>query len=250
MVWNTIAEKILQLNDLDRQCQAFGAAKHRYAFRPVLSTDHLKEFERDHAFQIPDELRKVYLELGNGGVGPHYGLLPLDQWQLFQPAIPYHGADHHRQRYLEEHPDADPANPYFEADFDEITGLVGVIHEGCGHMTCMVTAGEKVGKIVYCSCDGHLSDADANLADIYLDWLHTEIGLFKEAARTVENYRTASDSPGGYESTVVKRDRERRIRSLLNMPGTDASAPYEYPEETDFLGWNDPPLPRWWEFWK
>ena len=68
MVWNTIAEKILQLNDLDRQCQAFGAAKHRYAFRPVLSTDHLKEFERDHAFQIPDELRKVYLELGNGGI--------------------------------------------------------------------------------------------------------------------------------------------------------------------------------------
>jgi hypothetical protein len=36
------------------------------------------QFEKHHNITLPDDYRRFILQAGNGGAGPHYGLLPLE----------------------------------------------------------------------------------------------------------------------------------------------------------------------------
>lgn len=65
----TLRETLAALAAADPKHQRFGAAHHRYALAPPL---------RD-ATHLPDELRAYATQIAGGGVGPYYGLLPLDR---------------------------------------------------------------------------------------------------------------------------------------------------------------------------
>ena len=45
--------------------------------RPPLSIADIEEAERRLGFPLPELLRELYTEIGDGGFGPSYGLLPL-----------------------------------------------------------------------------------------------------------------------------------------------------------------------------
>jgi SMI1 / KNR4 family (SUKH-1) len=50
---------------------------HHTAFPPV-TEEHLAHTEAQLGFELPSFLRRLYLEVGNGGFGPGYGLFPLN----------------------------------------------------------------------------------------------------------------------------------------------------------------------------
>lgn len=49
------------------------------SYNPCLSEEDIKEFEHKHCITLPDDYRTFISEIGNGGFGPGYGLLPLDK---------------------------------------------------------------------------------------------------------------------------------------------------------------------------
>ncbi|MEO8551902.1 MAG: hypothetical protein ABI678_18125 [Kofleriaceae bacterium] len=66
---STLRDTLVALATADPELRRFGAAHHRYVLAPVL---------RD-ASGLPGELRAYATQIAGGGVGPYYGLLPLDR---------------------------------------------------------------------------------------------------------------------------------------------------------------------------
>lgn len=55
-----------------------GYTLHRQIVTPLATIDDLAEAEEQLGFELPPFLKRLYLEVGNGGFGPGYGLLPLN----------------------------------------------------------------------------------------------------------------------------------------------------------------------------
>jgi uncharacterized protein (TIGR02996 family) len=77
-----LREKIDRLRALDGRKEVFGAANgrfgHGYHLHPPVAEADLLKFELRHSLVLPGEYRAFLLRVGNGGVGPDYGLFPLD----------------------------------------------------------------------------------------------------------------------------------------------------------------------------
>jgi hypothetical protein len=70
-----------RLRALDPDLQQFGALEHEYRLHPTLPEQALAAFEREHGLTLPTEYRLFLAQVGNGGAGPHYGLVPLAPWR-------------------------------------------------------------------------------------------------------------------------------------------------------------------------
>ena len=75
--------------------RVFGVREHRFRFHPPLGGAALDAFEARHQLLLPVDYRAFLAEVGNGGAGPFYGVLPLDtpaqEEQLTRP-FPHHAA--------------------------------------------------------------------------------------------------------------------------------------------------------------
>jgi hypothetical protein len=66
-----------KLSALDMRRRVFGAFRHDYRFNAPLSMKRVEKFERDHKVSLPTPYRRFITELGDGGAGPYYGIVPL-----------------------------------------------------------------------------------------------------------------------------------------------------------------------------
>jgi hypothetical protein len=64
----------LQERNADRERATTGGIHPRKAIRPV-SLEALERAERSIGFKLPELVRAIYLEVGNGGLGPGYGIV-------------------------------------------------------------------------------------------------------------------------------------------------------------------------------
>jgi hypothetical protein len=74
-----IQEKLILLRDGDRMFQILGSQAHKYQLNPCMSADHLRSVEGEIGIRLPDGDRRFLLVVGNGGAGPYYGLIPLEE---------------------------------------------------------------------------------------------------------------------------------------------------------------------------
>jgi hypothetical protein len=56
--------------------------------QPPVSPEAIAEAEADLAFRLPELLRRLYTEVGNGGFGPVFGLIPLSAASLGEEPPP------------------------------------------------------------------------------------------------------------------------------------------------------------------
>ncbi len=75
--WDGIKQRVEELKNRDIELEIFGAKHHKYLIKPCLSEKELAEFEEENALQLPDDYRTYLKFFGNGGAGPHYGVIPL-----------------------------------------------------------------------------------------------------------------------------------------------------------------------------
>jgi hypothetical protein len=69
----------------------FGASLHECKFNPPISESAARQFEEDHNIVLPQEYRHFLIRVGNGGVGPYYGIFPLGMMDGSSSAIePWH----------------------------------------------------------------------------------------------------------------------------------------------------------------
>ncbi|MFF1420299.1 HEAT repeat domain-containing protein [Streptomyces sp. NPDC058280] len=119
-----------------------------------LSEQRVAAFEAVHGIRLPSAYRTFLCEVGNGGIGPDYGLLPLTRWtvrdipdarqRLGQPfGLDPAGCIPEEWARLS----ADQADPY--------AGTHPVVHRGCLEMTLLVITGPARGRLL-----------DVNLGDL------------------------------------------------------------------------------------
>src|SRR5437899_422192 len=76
-----ILEKLEQVRA--RRLSCFGSEKHGFRLNPPLTEAELDAFEKKNHVRLPNDYRTFLKDAGNGGAGPFYGLLPLEEWDGF-----------------------------------------------------------------------------------------------------------------------------------------------------------------------
>ena len=173
-MWDKVAGKLARLDALDHQRQVFGAQQHDYELFAPLAEDELASLELKLGVSLPKELRTFYLEVGDGIAGPYYGLHSSFSLPAYRPFELYTNAATFRARDPRQSED-----DYFTVDRNELTGLIGIIDEGCGHEICLITTGPRAGEVVMLSIEGHLHETKKTFLHFYDDWLDRELGKFE-----------------------------------------------------------------------
>lgn len=75
--WEGIKTRVEALKIQDSSLAYFGAKHHQYRIKPCLSEEEIAEFEEENALQLPEDYRTYLKFFGDGGAGPHYGVIPL-----------------------------------------------------------------------------------------------------------------------------------------------------------------------------
>lgn len=157
-----LAAKIAELATKDTAMKTFGASSHgtghHYRMNPVLSVDNLTEFEREFDVQLPRDYADFLTQIGDGGIGPYYGLYSLRESVADDPA-------HKCRAFLASpFPLTEYFNPCDEDDnltdddfFDDryICGSIVLSHQGCGYYDRLVITGPQAGQVW---SDGRVSD--------------------------------------------------------------------------------------------
>lgn len=75
-----ISKKLRVVQQRPPARKALGEREHHFRLEPALGERQVQAFEGLHGIKLPADHRAFVTRLGNGGAGPYYGLLPLDQW--------------------------------------------------------------------------------------------------------------------------------------------------------------------------
>ena len=158
-----LRHRVEELAALDPQCKLFGSSTHRYRFNPPYPEAELAQFERAHGFALPDDYRAFITRLGNGGVGPSYGVIPFrgndseDFTEYPRLATPFSYADSYNPTHLlgdqneDEEDDEDDDAAYerqsaYWSTFDS-TGALYLCHHGCASRSLLIVSGPCRGQI-------------------------------------------------------------------------------------------------------
>lgn len=162
-----IKDKIEQLKKLDTLYSLFGSQRHLYKANPVMQLDKIRHFEDAYKLTLPEDYVKFLTEIGNGGVGPFYGLEPFEN-ALFDD-LDYQKPDsllNPSKPFVHTEPwnlDFPPPIEEFEKEkqyeieqlkFDELyydkeqmNGTIAICNYGCGVILSLVVNGQEYGNI-------------------------------------------------------------------------------------------------------
>jgi cell wall assembly regulator SMI1 len=86
---------------------------HRQRASPPATEEEVTQAEMQLGFALPSLLRRVYLEVGNGGFGPGYGFYPLNTHHLSTDSLvtTYLGMRSLSQKDIDEHWADDEVKP-------------------------------------------------------------------------------------------------------------------------------------------
>ena len=162
-----IKSKIEKLKTLDRSFILFGSHKHKYQLNPTLSVDQIRQFELIHHVTLPNDYADFLTTLGNGGVGPFYGLEPLENAlyadldykptdYLLDPSKPFPhilGWNSEFESTVEEEDDEEEYSNQL-TEFEELyfdnqhkTGSIAICNCGCAISIILVVNGHEYGNV-------------------------------------------------------------------------------------------------------
>lgn len=152
-LWMPVRDALRELSSSDLRRLRFGANRHRYHLRAPLSEARLVALEATAGISLPEDYRDFLLEMGDGGAGPYYGLVPFDQ-----PA----------QQDLATGPFTVPSR-----NRGAWHGAVLLCHLGCGYLVYLVVEGEHRGEVwLDLGTSGPPAKIAPHFIAFYTDWLN------------------------------------------------------------------------------
>ncbi len=160
-----IASKLQRFENLDTLPNVFGADKHEFKLNPKKTEAELFIFEKENQIQLPIAYRNFLLLIGNGGLGPYYGLEPLENGKFIDldSKDPEHLIDLSKpfpfmeawnldwkvpEDVQEEEKYLDDLFEKYE-DKNNVNGLLRISNFGCGVWINLVVNGSEYGNIWY-----------------------------------------------------------------------------------------------------
>lgn len=155
-----IREKLDRLKTKDKKYMVFGSSSHEYVLNAPKSEVELVNFESTHKINLPQGYRDFLKQIGNGGAGPYYGLLPLEKCLDHNLDFPDGTLIDPGQKFAFE----EPWNLAFssvenESDYDKLVqdqgyndskwsnGMIHLANFGCGVSINLVVNGKEYGHI-------------------------------------------------------------------------------------------------------
>jgi hypothetical protein len=140
MNWEHTITKLQRLRELDARFTLFGSNIHRYRLGAPLTEAQVHAFETAYNVTLPPEYRTFLLQVGNGGAGPYYGLLPLGQDQEALPllAAPFPHTQEWNDFLLHN-------DDYFAANITQ--GAMRICNSGEGGYELLIVSGPLSGTI-------------------------------------------------------------------------------------------------------
>lgn len=148
-----LASKIVELASKDTKMATFGASTyghgHHYRMNALLSAAELAAFEREFEVQLPQDYADFLTQIGNGGIGPYYGLYSLTESVSDDPG-------HQCRNFLafpfpltEFFNPSEDNNATDDILFDDIhiCGSIVLSHQGCGYYDRLVITGPQAGQV-------------------------------------------------------------------------------------------------------
>lgn len=161
-MWSNILRRIDRLRLLDKNLAVFGAEHHGFSFNPPALDSDLARIEDSLEITFPNELRNVYLEIGNGGAGPDYGLLPLGRLEGIRPAVEWPGVGVVNES---------------DCSLESVSGLLAIMDRYYSYRSCVITSGNESGQIVAFEEDQFAYIECKSLEELYTSWLDKEANL-------------------------------------------------------------------------
>jgi len=212
-MWDDIKAKIRELSKLDKTKQVFGSRGHKYKFGKRLTFDQIKKWEERSGAILPPNLRAFYLECGDGGAGPYYGMKKLDDLGFYKPKSPF--VDTTQLLELAKANSNDDEYYYKDDDHWDVAesdyqGLISIIDYGCGDEICSVTNGDKTGHVFLKTMDYGFYDQGSLQAEFHR-WLDKELSLFETVIGLMDQCSSASE----LDEICVQRFKFYRARDYM-----------------------------------
>jgi hypothetical protein len=203
----TVLRLLGELGQTDRHRRVFGSGSHLYKLNPPLAVPVVAGFEARYGISLPGDYRSFITEIGDGGAGPSYGVLPFGKddddrdWQggglVGDPSkpFPHSTAWNLPESFWDGEPAPPPGTPLEEEDrlmeaWDRemeahywnpaiMDGAIPICHLGCALRQWLVINGEPRGFVWndFRADDRGLSPVlgrsgePMTFADWYMTWL-------------------------------------------------------------------------------
>ncbi|WP_157767813.1 SMI1/KNR4 family protein [Actinosynnema pretiosum] len=138
-----IRTKLARLQADERLAATVKPTALRGHLNPPASEAEVEAFEREQGVTLPQAYRRFLLELGDGGTGPHCGLLPLREWSPGESEWPARESpfDLGRNR-------AEWWAGTWEDDDHPFRGTISVVSQGGENCTLLIVTGRCRGRLV------------------------------------------------------------------------------------------------------
>jgi len=152
---------------LDKNYILFGSEKHQYKINPAISLDKIRQFEVTHKVTLPKDYVEFLTKIGNGGVGPFYGLEPIQNSlyddldyklpdSLLNPSKPFLHTEPWNLEFQTSIDESENEEGYekerviFEEkyfDKEQMNGVLAICNFGCAVSLNLVVNGQEYGNI-------------------------------------------------------------------------------------------------------
>jgi SMI1 / KNR4 family (SUKH-1) len=190
-----VAERLAYLKRHDPAEKVFGSNGHHYKLRRRAQESTVVTFEQRYGIELPQDFRRFLLELGNGGAGPYYGILGLDElyeankdyWCDLTKPFPYSDAwkgDETLLKAIDDAIESDDDERYGRLlqQYDAETahdGAISICEYGCNLRFLLIVNGDEYGNIWFDKTPDLVGyspvavDLDAP-AEVYAHWCITD----------------------------------------------------------------------------
>jgi len=180
----------------------FGSIKHKYQLNKCLSEAEITEFEKFHKIELPTDYRNFIKNIGNGGVGPAYGVYKLENWNLELeiensnflntkfPHVEKWNSAFDGSIEDEDYADSKEFESWEEGYFNKkyVFGSIRICHYGCAVYYILVVSGIEKGNIWI---DDRANDEGIyplstknksryNFTEWYNEWIYQSLVRLKE----------------------------------------------------------------------
>ena len=180
----------------------FGSEEHKYKLNGCLNESEIAKFEKVNQIELPADYRSFIKNIGNGGVGPGYGLYKLENWNLdiniemnnfLSTNFPYtekwnsiYAGNTDIEYYTESEEFKNWEIEYFNEK--HIAGSLRISHYGCAIYYILIVSGIEKGNVWI---DDRASDGGIyplstekkgryNFNDWYNEWIYESLKKLKE----------------------------------------------------------------------
>ena len=234
---------IAEIRALAEEYAMCGGSEHRDCtiadlFYPPATIEQVCKFEQEMHIKLPNDLVRYLTELGNGGIGPDYGIWSLDEMRENNPYAPIIAdlppmiggglPEEEWKKFAQEAASAEYEEPYEQR---LVAGGIFISTPGCTMDTLLMCKGAAAGEVVvidfdYLSYDDFYDkpiESGFPFADWMIEGLHAKIARRKNGINieSVTRYNENGHGMAGEKLTDLLI--ELRIAQLIEEGDVNAA---------------------------